>query len=66
MEQGHTKEDLAASYNKMKEFLQFMATRPDLSGSLFSAEFGGAIVWAKGGTEEEARAKIADKASKPF
>ena len=66
MEQGHTKDDLAASYNKMKEFLQFMANRPDLSGSLFSPEFGGGIIWAKGATEEEARAKITEKASKPF
>lgn len=66
MEQQHTKQDLAESYAKMKEFLQFMSSRSGLSGSLFVAEFGGAIIWAKGTTEEEARQKIVEKASKPF
>jgi hypothetical protein len=62
----HAKQALADSYNKMREFLQFMTDRPDLSGSLYVPQFGGAIIWAKGATEEEARKKIAEKASKPF
>ncbi len=66
MDQHPTKQDVAHSYIKMREFLQFMASRPDLSGELFVAEFGCALVWAKGATEAEARAKITEKASKPF
>ena len=34
MDQKHSKQDVADSYNKMREFLQFMASRPDLSGGI--------------------------------